>query len=245
MWAHRPLPDKRDDQIGTIGEQSVNTTREEAPGIGLAVDRPHLNAKPRSVRITHKPRCDDMCPPGPFWGLVAAIRNPLHRPSASRPIQSPPDFLPGGARRHVGRQAARFTKDDESERSQADPVDRVGSSDVIDDGARAIRVVHLQLDDDPRISIGREHRSERRNINSARTKGELAGIVGRNRPVPGWERPKPIPGVGALELGGSAFGDRPRQVCRPLESPIVMDDHDAVAREMHVQLQPIGAQRQP
>jgi hypothetical protein len=51
-------------------------------------------------------------------------------------------------------------------------------------------------------------------------------------------------GVGAHQVRSRPLGDRTVQVCGPFEGPVVMHDHDAIAREVNVELQAIRAERQ-
>lgn len=51
--------------------------------------------------------------------------------------------------------------------------------------------------------------------------------------------------VGPSELVGSPVGDGTGQIDRPAKHAIVVDDDDAVAREAGVELQTVGATRQP
>ena len=50
--------------------------------------------------------------------------------------------------------------------------------------------------------------------------------------------------VGARQIVRRPLGDRTAQRCRAIERAIVMDDDDAVAGQMHVELETVGAERQ-
>ncbi len=54
-----------------------------------------------------------------------------------------------------------------------------------------------------------------------------------------------VPGIDARELIRASRGDRPVRVRRALERVVVMNDDDAVARQMNVELDTVGAERQP
>ena len=83
---------------------------------------------------------------------------------------------------------------------------------------------------------------------------DIASSTSRNvgTPIPclgrdtsgGRQRREPVPGVDAGELFRRSLRDRSSRVRRPLEGRVVVDDDDAVAREVDVELEPIGAERQ-
>ena len=55
---------------------------------------------------------------------------------------------------------------------------------------------------------------------------------------------KEEPGVRARQFAGGPLRHGTLEVRRPFERAIVMDDDDAVAREVHVELEAVGAERQ-
>ena len=69
----------------------------------------------------------------------------------------------------------------QTERSEADAVDRAGATDDVDRRRRELRAVHLHLDDDARFAIAREHLGERRHVHPP----QLVGGPIANRPAQG------------------------------------------------------------
>jgi hypothetical protein len=116
------------------------------------------------------------------------------------------------------------------ERSDADPVDRGRFLDRRADGAGQLRLAALHLDDDPR-AVFRQHRIERRHANALAAK--------RVRAVAG----EVIAGVDARQLAGGERIDRTLPIGGAVERAIVDDDGDAVARQLDVDLEAVGAER--
>jgi len=51
-------------------------------------------------------------------------------------------------------------------------------------------------------------------------------------------------GISARELVGRSARDRPLEIGRAVERAIVMDDDDAIEREVDIELEAVGAMRQ-
>src|SRR5438477_449724 len=65
--------------------------------------------------------------------------------------------------------------------------------------------------------------------------------------VPGELRrdpPEKVTGIGPRKLARGPVRDRPGQVRRPLQRPVVVNDDDAIGREVDVKLQTLGAEGQ-
>ena len=139
----------------------------------FGVDRPHLDAKARGVRIFDESLRDDVSAARPFWHLIAVVRNPPDRPTAPGPVQRQADLFARGARRQRGLEPARFTKHPQSERSEADPIDRVRLSRDLHHRSRQIGMVHLQFHDDRHVAKLVENGRQRWNANAASTKRKV------------------------------------------------------------------------
>ena len=105
----------------------------------------------------------------------------------------------------------------------------------IHDSPRQIRVVHLELDDDRHVTISGENGGQRRHPNALASKRRV-GVFRAATEM--------ITGVGPRKLVGGPVRDRAGEVRRPLQCPVVVDDDDAIAREVNVELQTLGAERQ-
>ena len=177
-------------------------------------------------------RRDDVRTPGPLGHLVAVIRDARDRPTNPAAIKRPPHFFARRAGRDRRLEAPHLAKHATAERAEAHAIDRPGGAHDLHDGARELGAVDFQLDDDASVAVAREHIGERRHADT------LPGEWGRVAAA------KTAPGVCPRQLVGRALHDRAREIRGAVERRIVMDHDDGVAREMDVQLEAVGAERE-
>ena len=138
-----------------------------------------------------------------------------------------------------GSYCARGVQHAPSERAERHAVDGAGRAHVVDRAPRELRLVHLELDDDRRRPGSASSTSRRRGTPSPCPRnGNSAGPAARRRPEP----------VGRRQpLRSSARGERRDEAGaagRPIERVVVVHDDDAVAGEVDVELEAVGAERE-
>ena len=126
------------------------------------------------------------------------------------------------------------------EGAEHDALDRARGTNVVNRPARELRLRRLQLDDE---AAPRDSRSSTvAEAGDADARGHETDTRVRQ---PADRAVNRVAGIDARELVRGARGERSARVGRPIERVVVMHDDHAVARQVDVELQTIGAERQP
>ena len=145
-------------------------------------------------------------------------------PADPRSIQREARLLLRCARPDARLVGARGAQHARAERTERRPLDRAGGAHRVDRLVRQLGRVHLQLDDEPRVAITRQHLGEARNP---------ASLAAKPREV--------VTRVQPRQLIGRSRGNRPGPIRRPLQRRVVVDDDHAVPRQVDVELDAVGA----
>ena len=153
---------ERHDDIRTIGDQRVDapaSSRRASSSVSTVQTwTPSRRGARRDEARRHDARAARDTP-----APDSRRRRRAHRPAAPRSVERPAHFLArraGGDRRleRARRRAARAARTIRGRRDRRRPRARTTSTAA----ARQLRAVHLQLDDDARVAIARQHLGERR-----------------------------------------------------------------------------------
>ena len=232
---------KRHDDIGPIGNQRVDAPVQQPARVRLGVDRPDLHAEPAAWASRDEPPRDDARPARPFRHLIAGVADARHRPAAPRSVERPADLLARRAGRDRRLEAPRFAQhrrpnDPRQTRSTASARRTTSTTARASSGS-----FDLHLDDDRHVAItrrapppasGRRRRWPRNGTRSRRVADSLR--AGR----------KKYPASARASSSAVRFAIGPVRFVVRSSVAVVVHDDDAVARQVHVELEPIGAERQ-
>ena len=212
--------DERDDDVGPVGDQRVDSPPEQPACIVLACRRSRPGRRGRRACASSTNRGDTTrVASGELRNLIAAVAACRDRPAEPRTIERPPNFLArraGGdgrldARAPPAARAARTTRGTTRSTAPARADDRRWSPH-----ASAGRFTFISMMT-RHVAIAGEHVGERRDAEPRRSS----------------RRPSRVRRVGPV-----------RRSVVSLQQPVVMDDDDAVAREVDVELEAVGAERE-
>jgi hypothetical protein len=224
--------DQGHDEIRSIGDQGIDAPIEQSTSVRLGLHPPNLNGQSGCVRSRDEARRDHSGQPRPFRDLKSAVRNSRDRPPKPRSVQGPAYFFASGAGRHSRLEHPSGAKHAKAERPETHAIDCVGRAQNLDGGASELYTVDLELHDDWHVWIAPENLCQRGHAESCTPKWIAVSAAVE------------MAGVGAHKVRGRPLGYRTMQVCGPFEGPVVVHDHDAIARELNVELQAVYAERQ-